>query len=169
MISGGAAYAGSHLANNSVRSKQLKKNADRYADQCIDAGDRATAQTANSLSPPEALQHPALLNAWKNPPPSGIFSLFEPVALYKDHEGLVHLSGVALFGESAKPVFQMPPGYRPASGKRLALATSCSCGTLGTGVLGINGPNVPGQLEGAVIPPEGTIVSLDGVTFRAES
>ena len=137
---GRRAYAASHLGKNTVGPKQLKKNSvptAKIKNEAVTAakvekgtltGNQInastlgtvptsnTAQIANSLSSPEALHKPTLLNNWKNPPPTGPFAVFPPVAFYKDHDGVVHLSGFALGGEATKPIFQLPPASgRPAS------------------------------------------------------
>ena len=81
-------------------------------------------------------------------------------------------------------IFSLPPGYRPASGTLLAFSVFCSNSPGGTcsqdsggakdefARLYVAGPNVSqegiGALDGDVIAKPNTIVSLDGVTFRAE-
>jgi hypothetical protein len=134
------------------------------------AGTAGTASTANALAPPEAFHlvgatgEPAFQNSWHNfaqVPGNPV-----TVGFYKDQEGVVHLKGRAE-GGTAETIFQLPPGYRPASGRILGFAvicTGCNEGKTNTGDLGITGS------DGAVqAPAEATRVGLDGVTFRAES
>ena len=77
---------------------------------------------------------------------------------------MVHLKGRAE-GGTAGTIFQLPSGYRPASGRIMGFAVICSC----------EAPATTGQLEiegsdGAVkAPATADRVGLDGVTFRAES
>jgi hypothetical protein len=69
---------------------------------------------------------------------------FNPVGFYKDHEGIVHLQGIAKVGKggTVDSIFTLPAGFRPAPGKLI--------------------------LGGKVIGEEEVSV-LDGITFRAES
>ncbi len=44
---------------------------------------------------------------------------FAPVGYYKDHDGIVHLTGAAKLGTEGTVkglIFQLPSGFRPASG-----------------------------------------------------
>ena len=82
---------------------------------------------------------------------------------------MVHLRGVAIDGEEVEPIFQLPPGYRPAQDKALLIAAP------GEGSADIQ-LTVNGTLSGAlasfsgtIYPDEGKKVSLDGIIFRAES
>jgi hypothetical protein len=194
---GGSAYAATQLAKNSVGSKQLKKNAVTAAkvkNEAITAAKvkkgtltgtqinastlgtvptansaqtAQTAQTANALSAAEqwhqvgAPGEPQLLNSWQS----------EKLAFYKDHEGVVHLRGEATDGKPQKPIFELPPGYRPGSRTFLEFAVPCSPCSIGeTGVAGVAGEDLIGVADGAVVAPEGATlsVSLSGITFRAE-
>jgi hypothetical protein len=129
-----------------------------------------TAEKANTLAAPEAFHEvgatgePGFQNSWHNFPQ-------EPgnpvtVGFYKDQEGVVHLKGRAE-GGAPETIFQLPPGYRPASGGSLGFAVICSgCNEAkaNTGNLTIAGS------DGAVkAPAEAVRAGLDGVTFRAES
>jgi hypothetical protein len=100
-------------------------------------------------------------------PPGTPFS-FNPVGFYKDHEGIVHLQGIAKAGSSTTitSVFTLPPGFRPASGKVIDLQPIDESTVL------IFGGNVVFEgfdLSGKVIGEEEEAVVLDGITFRAES
>jgi hypothetical protein len=215
LLGGGAAYAASNLAKNSVGGKQLKKNAvttakikngavtgakiangtitgtnvangsltgtqinaatlgtvptahsANTAERAGSADEANTADTAKSLAPPEPWHEvgvpgePPFLNGWQD-----VGSGEETVAFFKDHEGVVHLRGFAKSGSGA--VFQLPPGYRPTSGRFLEFPMVCyGCGTEAeVGV--VDGPG-QGANNGEVFGPPGTSFGLDGVTFRAE-
>jgi hypothetical protein len=160
------------------------------ADSATSAG---TATTAQGLNAPEAVHivgaagEPGFQNSWQDTGGSAD----DPVGFYKDHEGIVHLQGVAVGGVgSGNPIFQLPAGYRPAVGKQLRFAVSlCDClETLTdpqggfifpieeTGELGMYGSGSPSAaFDGAVFLgnnnyfPAGSRVSLEGVTFRAAS
>ena len=180
---GGTGFAAFKLPKNSVGTKQLKKNAVTTAkikNQAITGakvkngtltgtqinastlGTVPTAQTANTLAAPEAFHEvgAGLQNSWHNFPPAP--GTPDVAAFYKDQEGVVHLKGAAE-GGTAPIIFQLPPGYRPASGKILEFAVICGgCGAA-TGDLTI-------RSDGAVeAESAATRVGLDGVTFRAES
>ena len=122
VLSGGAAYAASHLGKNSVGPKQLKKNSVTTAKikkEAVTAakvkkgtltgkqinastlGTVPTAQTANTLTALEAVH---VVGAAGEPPfAPGASSMpafapginLPPVGFYKDHEGIVHLEGAA--------------------------------------------------------------------------
>jgi hypothetical protein len=105
------------------------------------------------------------------------------VGFYKDREGVVHLKGAAAGGMSGTVVFQLPAGYRPATGKVVSFAAVCGCGAtdsptgdsvhLPTGEVDIYGPGM-GDVTGIVrlitaLSTAGNAVILDGITFRAAS
>ena len=195
-IGGASAFAASQLSKNSVGSKQLKKNSVTTAKvkkEAITAakvrkgtltgtqinsstlGTVPTAQTANSVVPPEgwhmvgASGEPGFESSWENVPAAPF--AFEGVGFYKDREGIVHLKGVVK-GGSGGIIFHLPAGYRPASGKVLFRLTICSGGSCPDplGSMLIFGPGVAPTGDGAVIAPSGaTATSLEEISFRAES
>lgn len=133
-----------------------------------------TAQTANALAPPEAWHvvgapgEPTFATGWHNwqlgevPEP-------ESVAFFKDREGIVHLKGGAI-GPSPGLIFRLPPGYRPAAGKFINLPVFCvgtNCSG-NSGVVVVYGSGISADKDGAVVGT-GILVSLSGITFRAES
>jgi hypothetical protein len=190
VLGGGIAYGVSHLGKNSVGTKQLKKNAVTTAKIKKNAvtgakvkknsltgadinlnklGTVPSAQhatTADSLPPAEpwhqvnAPGEPAFEGAWVNQGEG------QTVAFYKDQVGVVHLRGVAKAeGVTTKTIFTLPPGFRPTAGALLPFAVAClPCAPGGTGTLLIAQVG-PGTVEA----PAGESVSLEGVTFRAES
>ena len=87
----------------------------------------------------------------------------QTVAFYKDQGGVVHLRGVATEGKYEEPIFTLPPGYRPSKSISIAVAGVGNAAT----TLAMNGPET--SVPGTLYPYEGKSVSLDGVTFRAES
>jgi hypothetical protein len=132
------------------------------------------ANRADSLPPPEAWHfvgapgEPQFQNGWEDFEPA---SLLEPVAFFKDHEGIVHLKGRAVRSTSgSRLIFALPPGFRPAQDKVLIQVVSCECSSGPVGELDINGtkPLEPTN-SGAIYGPTATTVGLDGITFRAES
>src|SRR5262245_61371447 len=129
LLAGGAAYAASHLAKNSVGTKQIKKNAvtgAKVKNQSLTGRDinlaklgtvpSAThASSADSIPPPEPIHligapgQPDFHGGAINEPPS------PPAGFYRDAFGIVHLEGQVKAGTSSV-LFVLPPGYRPASG-----------------------------------------------------
>jgi hypothetical protein len=130
VLCGATAFAAGQLAKNSVGTKQLKKNAVTAAKIKKNAittakikGDAVTgakvnestlgtvpsATVASSLTPHEAVHivgnpgEPAFENGAQNIPVSGEVPLI-PVGFYKDHEGIVHLQGIAKVGKSVTGV-----------------------------------------------------------------
>jgi hypothetical protein len=195
VISGGAAYAAGHLGKNSVGTKQLKKNSVTTAKIKKNAvtgakvkahtlvgsdinlnklGTVPTAQTANTLAPPEPIRlvgtagQPPFLDGSSNPPPGPI--TIEPVGFYKDQEGIVHLEGIALVGAEENPIkgliFQLPPGYRPASGKVVAIEQGENAYFIFGSNVTVGGKNLEGYVLSIKAP--GTAV-LGGISFRAQS
>jgi hypothetical protein len=191
---GGAAYAAVKLPKNSVGSKQLKKNSVTAAKIKKNAVTTAkinkdavtgakvnestletvpSANLANSLAPMEAVHlvgaagEPQFENGAHNFGSTGPFTL-QPVGFYKDHEGVVHLQGIAETGKvSPGFVFTLPPGFRPASGKTLLFEqiTEASAFIFGSNI-SVESFILDGKILG--IEPENAVV-LDGITFRAES
>jgi hypothetical protein len=190
---GGGAYAATQLKKNSVGTKQLKKNAvtgAKVKDQSLtgkdinlakvgtvpsatNAANATTAGTASALTPLEAVHlvgapgQPPFLDGSSNLPPEGPFK-YQSVSFYKDHEGIVHLRGVAKGGTEGPLIFTLPLGYRPASGAAevfLGLEKSVVF------IFGSNEVILGKDLSGDVFieGEEGEAALLSGITFRAES
>lgn len=194
VIGGATAIAATQLPKNSVGSKQLKKNAVTKAkikknaivtakikkDAVTGAkvnestlGTVPSANLANSIPPAEPTHlvgspgEPPFENGSLNFPGEAGVS-FNPVGFYKDHEGIVHLQGIAKAGKGAPipSVFTLPPGYRPAAGKVILLEQI----TGSIALIGGSGAATEGiDLSGKVLGGEEEAVVLDGITFRAES
>ena len=185
LLGGGAAFAATQLGKNSVGSKQLKKNAVTAAKIKKDTvtgakvneatlGTVPSANLANSIPPAEpthfvgAPGEPGFEGGSHNVGSSGPLGL-NNVGFYKDHEGIVHLQGIAEAGKvtvgGVASVFTLPPGYRPAAGKAVIFEMVNEGGTI------IAGSNTffEGDLSGKVLGGEENLVVLDGITFRAES
>jgi hypothetical protein len=132
-----------------------------------------TAQTANALAPSEgwhevgAPGEPGFLNGWHNLP-----APFESTAFYKDHEGIVHLQGFVNVGSGEEPivglVFTLPVGFRPGTGLSLVFPNVEENEEIS--VLGSNVSSGGKDLSGDIFANQGpgAIVSLNGITFRAE-
>ncbi len=131
------------------------------------------AQTANSLAPNEGWHevgtggNPGFLSSWHNLPGPA-----ETAAFFKDHDGIVHLKGFVVGGTKV-PVFQLPPGYRPPTGKIMLLPASCTGGPCTSTVASasIVGSGFPAPIiDGAVQAPAlAESFSLNGINFRADS
>lgn len=190
----GTGYAASQLPGNSVGSKQLKANAVTTAKIKKNAvtgakikkktitgsdinlnklGTVPSANVANGLAPMEATH---LVGAPGEPPflggssnlPSGSPFKFSPVGFFKDHDGIVYLQGVGLAGGSGSPpgvLFQLPAGFRPASGTTQLYVTAEE---LPVFVFGSNVSIEGFVLDGLVYAPEGAGF-LGEIAFRAES
>jgi hypothetical protein len=186
VIGGATAFAA--LGKNTVGTKQLKKNAvtsakikknavttakikkDAVTGAKVKESTLGPVPSAESIPPAEATHlvgapgEPPFENGSSNLPSAPPISL-NPVGFYKDHEGIVHLQGIAKAGTEGI-VFTLPPGYRPASGKLIELEPVDELITL---VVGSN-VSVPGfDLSGKVLGSSGEPVVLDGITYRAES
>jgi hypothetical protein len=133
-----------------------------------------TANVANGLAPLEATHivgapgEPGFENGSSNIPiPPGTPFGVNQVGFYKDHEGIVHLQGIAHVGTggSLNSIFTLPPGFRPGSNKLIELEMFEETGVL---IVGSNVVVEGLDLSGKVVGLEETAV-LDGITFRAES
>jgi hypothetical protein len=198
LLGGSAAFAATKLGKNSVGTKQIKKGAVTgikikkgtitgtninlaklgTVPTATNASTATTAGTANALAAMEptrlvgASGQPPFLDGSSNLPAEGPFK-FQPVGFYKDHEGIVHLSGVASVGKEESPIhgllFTLPPGYRPASGVVEAFRGFEEKKTIF--VFGSNVVVVGHDLSGDVFTSAASEKAelLSGITFRAES
>jgi hypothetical protein len=184
LVLGGAAFAATQLPKNSVGTKQLKNNSvttKKIKKNAVTGakvkestlGTVPSANVANSLSPLEAVHlvgapgEPAFENGAHNFGSTGPFSL-NSVGFYKDHEGIVHLQGIAETGKTSPSfVFTLPPGFRPASGKAMIVEQLTEAGAfIFGGNINLEGFDLSGKILG--LETENPVV-LDGITFRAES
>jgi len=187
----GTAWAA--LGKNSVGPKQLKKNAvtgAKIKKETITAnkvkkgtltgkqinleklGTVPSAQLANSITPPEPTH---TVGAPGEPGFEGGSSNFggegslrtNNVGFYKDHEGIVHLEGIAKAGPGTGtvPVFTLPPGYRPAVGTVLIFEQVNKASAI---IAGSNTFAEGQDLSGRVVGGAGATVVLDGITFRPQ-
>jgi hypothetical protein len=188
----GTAWAA--LGKNSVGSKQLKKNAVTSAKikkEAVTAnkvkkgtltgkqinlaklGTVPSAQLANSIPPAEPTH---VVGSPGEPGFEGGSANYggeesirtNSVGFYKDHEGIVHLEGVAKAGSGAStvPIFTLPPGYRPPADTVLLFEQFTKAAAL------IGGSNTFASgmdLSGKVVGAKESLVVLDGITFRAAS
>jgi hypothetical protein len=193
VLGGAAAFA----ASQKIGSKQLKANAvttgkikkaavttSKIKDNAVNGAkvnegtlstvpSASTAGFASSIPPAEATHfvgapgEPGFNDGSHNVP--GVESVkLAPVGFYKDHEGIVHLTGLAIGGNSAtiNSVFTLPPGYRPAASTLLLFEQFSEAELI---VAGSN-TSLGGQvLDGKVLVEKEGTISLDGITFRAES
>jgi hypothetical protein len=192
LLGGGAAFAATKLGKNSVGTKQIKNQAvtaGKIKMHTITgtqvnlaklgtvptASSAATAGTANALA---AMEPTRLVGASGQPPfldgssnLSGGEFKFGPVGFYKDHEGIVHLTGVVKVGTEGTLkglIFSLPPGYRPASG---VAETALGLEKTVIFIFGSNMVIAGTDLSGDLFVPggEGKSEILSGITFRAES
>jgi len=177
------AVTASKVARNSLTGAQIKsstlgtvRNA-AHASSADTATIATTAATATNVAAPEGFHNvgatgePTFQHSWQNNPTatSGYAAGF-----YKDRQGVVHLRGRIVGGSGNNSIFQLPPGYRPATGKSVAVAAACECTTAQTTIITILGSGFDPTAEGGVTMSNGTLVTsgslwLDGISFRAES
>ncbi len=193
VLGGATAIAANQLGKNSVGSKQLKKNSVTAAKTKKNAittakikneavtgakvnegtlGTVPSAAVANGLAPLEATHlvgapgEPAFESGSKNAPTEGPIG-FNPVGFYKDHDGIVHLQGVAIIGPSSVPSLStLPSGFRPAPGKLIITEQIEESKAL---IAGSSTSSGGVDLSGKVLGTPEKAVVLDGITFRAES
>jgi hypothetical protein len=199
VLGGATAVAASHLGKNSVGTKQLKKSSVTAAKIKKNAVTTAkiknnavtgakvneaslktvpSAEVANSLSPLEPTHivgnsgEPSFENGSHNVGGLG-GAHFNAVGFYKDHDGIVHLQGVAETGKNGgiglTPVFTLPPGFRPAPGT-IVIQAPAGLGVYIGGSDTTVSEGVTIDLSGKVSgTEEESLVVLDGASFRAES
>jgi hypothetical protein len=133
----------------------------------------ATANLANSIPPAEpthvvgAPGEPGFENGSSNLATEGLFNL-TPVGFYKDHDGIVHLTGIAQVGNSSTlpSIFTLPPGFRPAAGTVAIFSLIPE----GPAIIGGTGASFGGlDLSGKVAGNQEKPSELEGITFRAGS
>jgi hypothetical protein len=135
-----------------------------------------SATVALSLAAPEDLHlvgapgEPAFQHSWQN----RTGTADEPLGFYKDRAGVVHLQGRIINGSSNNSIFQLPAGYRPASGKVAAFPATCECTGAQTTMVTIEGSGFGATGDGAVTMENGNLSSgnslfLDGISFLAAS
>lgn len=95
---------------------------------------------------------PTLLNGWMD-----FGAGYNPAGYMLDGLGFVHLRGLVKLGTMHSPVFQLPPGFRPAYDEYMATIAGNAFASVTT------------TSAGNVIPWDGvnTWLSLDGITFKA--
>jgi hypothetical protein len=147
------------------------------ADSATNATSATTATTAQNVAAPEAFHNvgasgePAFQNSWQN---IATTTYGYPAGFYKDRVGVVHLVGRIVNGSGNSFIFQLPPGYRPATGKYTSLPAACECTTGQTTIVSIQGSGFSAAADGSVSMTNGTLSAsgslwLDGISFLAES
>jgi hypothetical protein len=197
LLGGGAALAAGKLGKNSVGTKQLKNGSVTAAkvkkhtltstninlaklgmvpsaSNATTANTATTAATANALAAMEPTHlvgtsgQPSFQSGSSNYSEASEFGKFPPVGFFRDHDGIVHLEGLAKTGKEAPTpgvIFTLPPGFRPASGTTQIYPTEEN------GVVIIFGSKVSiggMNLEGDVLVTSKDAF-LSGLAFRAES
>jgi len=196
-VGGASSLAASQLGKNTVGSKQLRKNSVTTAKVKKDAITGAkvrkgsltgrdinlkklgtvpnaahaiTADLAKTISPAEPTH---VVGTGGEPPFEGGSSNiqlahYQHVGFFKDQEGIVHLEGLAVVGKGGPvpgTIFRLPPGFRPTSGTQLLFEQLEDDVAI---VIGSN-LNLEGKELGGLVLGDDETVSLDGITFRAES
>ena len=160
---------GSKVARNSLTGAQINAST---------LGTVPNATTAQNVATPEAFHlvgatgEPGFQHSWQN----GLNPADEPLkASDQDGEGIVHLRGSIYGGPPNNVIFQLPSGYRPASGKFAFLTAACECSTGQTTNSVIAGSGFAANVDGGVSVLNGSFpqltsrLYLDGISFRAGS
>ena len=191
LLSGATAFAAVQLGKNSVGSKQLKKNSvtgAKVKNHSLTGKDiklsklgtvplathAVSADTASGLTPLEPMHlvgapgEPPFLSGSVNGSTVKGGAGLAPVGFYKDHEGIVHLEGVAKAGATGSgfaTVFNLPPGFRPQAGLNIFPGFEGAPVIIaGTSVTLEETANFNG---GDVATPEEEAVVFSGISFRA--
>lgn len=162
------AVTGAKVASNSLTGAQISEST---------LGIVPTAATAQGLAAPEPFHfvgttgEPVFQHSWENNP---MTTLSYHAGFYKDREGTVHLVGRVVGGTANNVIFQLPAGYRPATGIFATVPAACECAASQTTIVNIAGTVPDAGTAGGVSMSNGTLqpggsLWLDGITFRAES
>ena len=199
---GGSSYAvgqisGSQIKNRSIGGKKLKRNTvagtavkesslgtvpsantARAADTAARADTAALADralVAANITAPEGFHEIGAPGEPAFIPPCAQYSgnpSLQSVGFYKDREGVVHLRGAYSCTSAGEIAFNLPRGYRPASGKAHTQAIACfgggNCSASHTTLAQVLGTGFAPGADGGVIA-DATIAILDGISFRAGS
>jgi len=156
------AITASKIKNGTLTGSQIDVSTLGTVPTAQTADSSRTAQTANALAPSEPWHEvgkpgePSFGKGWKNATPE--YTSHDPtVAFYMDHEGVVHLRGVAI-GPEQPVAFKLPAGFRPGPNVILVLPE----------VGEVYGSAIKPDVDGIVVA-EGLVLNLNGITFRAES
>lgn len=183
-----SAVTGAKVARNALTGMQINEatlatvpkathaSAADTATHANTADSAATAGSADAVAVPEgwhvvgAPGEPAFQHTWQF---QGNTS-YELPGFYKDRLGIVHLRGRLSNGAPNNVMFQLPAGYRPAVGKSDSFPASCECDTAQTTIIVVAGTGFSAGFDGSVSMQNGSIstghyVSLDGISFKAES
>ena len=199
---GGSSYAvgqisGSQIKNRSIGGKKLKRNTvggtavkesslgivpsattARAADTAARADTAALADSAlvaANVSAPEGFHEIGAPGEPAFIPPCVQYAAnpsLQSVGFYKDREGVVHLRGAYSCTSAGEIAFNLPRGYRPASGKTHTQAIACfgggNCPASHTTLVQLVGTGFAPGSDGGVFA-DATIAILDGISFRAGS
>jgi hypothetical protein len=182
------------IRKNAVTGVKVKKNSLTGSD--INLNKLGTVPSANVAASLAALEATHLVGAPGEPrfeggsanQPSEGGTRLQPVGFYKDHDGIVHLQGLARVGTGSPlpTIFTLPAGYRPADNTALYFNVLCLRGLPGnepcskdegedeeaysTVIIAGSNANAEGvSLSGRVATGPKQTISLDGISFRAES
>ena len=184
---------GKKLKRNTVAGTAVKEsslgtvpsaNMARAADTAARADTTARADTAAladsavvaaNITAPEAFHEVGAPGEPAFVPPCVQYSAnpsFQSVGFYKDREGVVHLRGAYSCTSAGQLAFNLPRGYRPASGKTHTQAIACfgggNCPASHTTLVQVVGTGFAPGADGGVFA-DATIAILDGISFRAGS
>jgi hypothetical protein len=152
VVLGGGAYAAFHLPKNSVRSKNIVNGQVKAPDLAKPAPLKSAGLKGNNIAG-ICISTP---NQWASysPKPYG------PVGYYRDLDGVVHLTGRAMYCDPpSADIFRLPRGYRPPQDVQIQDAL------FGGGVLPIGLYGKTGAVKAFGLST-GDVVGLDGISFR---
>lgn len=171
------AITAAKIKKDAVTGAKVKAGSLTGADIDINSlGTVPSANAANSLAAAEPTHvvgspgEPPFLNASEPYPSPGGGVNLGSVGFYKDRAGFVHLEGIAKSAGATPvlgviPTFQLPPGFRPATG----LTQIFGGGSNGVAIFGsavtIEGQDLSGVVGGAKDQPG----VLNGIVFRPGS
>ena len=175
------AVNGSKVKNRSLTGKDINLKKLGTVPSATNAAHATSADTV-AAEPTHfigAPGEPQFLNGSSNVP-GELGVEFPRAGFFKDQAGVVHLQGIVKAGSSFPVLFNLPPGFRPAANS-IAIENAFCVGNCETDKGGdeqtytrvlIGGTNavISGfNLSGSVLASEEAQVSLEGITFRAES
>ena len=182
---GGTGYAVSQLPKNSVKAKQIAKNAvgtselkdNKVKGRDVDEISLAQVPSAESASNADLLDGVDSTGFLRNTPPEAFREIGAPgqptfqgtwaneapaiettAAFFKDPFDIVHLKGILVGGGNGELIFTLPTGHRPTKNVVLASIRNGAIAQVSVGSNGEVRQGVGGSAGG---------LALDGLTFRA--
>jgi hypothetical protein len=151
LVLGGGAYAAFHLPRNSVRSRNIVNGQVKQQDLAKPPPFKSAGLKGNTV----------VGVCTSTPHQWASLDAYGRVGYYRDLDGIVHLTGIAMYcNPPSNVIFRLPAGYRPPGGIQLQVSGD-SQGQLRS--IALDGKTGNVTVSGL---SKGNSEFLDGVSFR---